>query len=638
MSTSVPTNLLAPVLEHTHLSAADKALILRAYAMAKRAHEGQMRSSGEPYIIHPVAVAAIVADLGFDADAVAAALLHDVAEDTAVTTADIAVQFGPEVAALVDGVTKLKAIPYRASAGLVKASDPHVESLKKMFLAMAEDIRVIIIKLADRLHNMRTLEYQEPAKRTTKARETMDIYAPIAARLGMGRFKGELEDLAFPHARPAEYRELMSMVRDKYADRLRYIRRAAPLVRRHLEDAAVPVLDIHARAKRHWSLYQKLQRYGMDPDKVMDLVALRIIVPDDRRCYEALGAIHANYRPLPGRIKDYIAVPKPNGYRSLHTTVFCEKGRIAEIQIRTPEMHEHAENGIAAHWAYDEGGKKRAAKAAEAELAWVNQLKQYLKDLKTTAGLAKLRLDFFKHRIYVFTPDGDIKDLPQDATPVDFAYAVHSELGHRITGARVNGRIATLNQVLQNGDVVEVIKSKNAKPSWDWLKFVRTAGSRRLIRGWFKRHDPSIAIADGKRALNRELARARTSVEKLSREEVNTVTAAYSAKSLDDVLTTVSMGDLDAADVAKRLYPDAFRAERKRTGRSAPAPSAARPGTLVIGGQAGLEHKLGRCCSPAAGTMVVGYITRSKGVTVHLTSCANIRNAEKNRLLEAAWS
>lgn len=489
--------------------------------------------------------------------------MHDVLEDTAMTRQEMEAEFGPDVAFLVDGVTKLGTIKYRGNL-------LQVETLKKMFLAMAQDIRVIIIKLADRLHNMRTLGFKHPTSQTRKAIETLEIYAPIAARLGMGRLKGELEDLAFPYAYPQEYSLLKRTIKGKYEDRLRYIERTAPVVKRHLTTAGIPILDIHSRAKRMWSLYQKLQRYDMDPDKVLDLVALRIIVPDIKSCYEALGIIHAHYKPMPGRIKDYIALPKPNGYRSLHTTVFCEKGRIAEIQIRTQEMHDHAENGIAAHWAYKEQPRKLT------ELQWIAKLKTVLKDMKTSQGLADLKIDFFKNRIFVLTPQGDVKDLPEGATPVDFAYAVHSELGHRTTGALANGRIIPLTHPLQSGDVIEIIKGKNPRPNHDWLRSIKTTQAAKHIRAWFN---------------------ARLSYEVEPRKlEVRPRRPAIQRTSVEGSLQQI-----------------------------------------LISGQHGLAYKLGKCCAPTATTPVIGYLTVSRGVTVHTTTCANIRAADKRRLLDAEW-
>ncbi|HTP57153.1 MAG TPA: RelA/SpoT family protein [Candidatus Paceibacterota bacterium] len=569
---------LERILEFPQFDTPARTLIRRAFERAERAHAGQTRAEGSPYIVHPASVALYLADLGFDAPSVAAALLHDVIEDCGVTRAELAAEFGTDVAFLVDGVTKLKSIRLSNTAKDKRQTDLQTESLKKMFFAMADDLRVIIIKLADRLHNMQTLEYKDPAARARKSLETMEIYAPIADRLGMGRLKGELEDLAFPYAYPAEYAWLKKTVKGKYEDRLRYIERAAPVVSRHLDAAGVTVVDIHARAKRMWSLYRKLKRYGMDPDKIMDLVALRIIVPDVKSCYEALGVIHAHYKPMPGRVKDFIALPKPNGYRSLHTTVFCEKGRVAEIQVRTPDMHDHAENGVAAHWAYAEQGKGSHTAAKAAELAWVNQLKKTLRDIKTSAGMANLKIDFFKDRIFVLTPHGDVKDLPDGATPVDFAYTVHSELGHRTQGALVNGKLVPLTHRLQSGDVVEIQKARDARPSKNWLRFVHTTHAAKHIRSWFK--------------------------------------------------TAESLQPVEPVRAPRRARPHKGGGEPVRTAMS----------HVIIAGQPGLAYKLGKCCSPNINSPIAGYLTVSRGVTVHRAGCTNLKAAPPERLLDAAWS
>lgn len=559
----------------------ERALIERAFSVAAEAHAHQKRASGEPYITHPLAVAQYLVDLGFDAPSIAAALLHDVIEDCGVTHAQLAAQFGEDVAFLVDGVTKLSVIQLRSTAKDKRAADLQTESLKKMFFAMAEDLRVIIIKLADRLHNMSTLRFKDPTSRRRIALETMEIYAPIADRLGMGRLKGDLEDLSFPHAWPEEHAWLRRTVKSEYEDRLKYIERTAPIVRHHLTSAGVAVVDTHARAKRMWSLYRKLDRYDMHPEKVMDLVALRIIVPDVKSCYEALGVIHAHYHPMPGRIKDYIALPKPNGYRSLHTTVFCEKGRVAEIQIRTIDMHEHAENGIAAHWSYAEAGKQ-AVNAQQTELAWINQLKQYLKDIKSSQGMASLKIDFFKNRIFALTPQGDVKDLPEGATPVDFAYALHSELGHRTTGARVNDHIVPLTYQLQSADVVEIIKGKEARPNKNWLRFIRTTQAAKHIRAWFNQSETAT----------------------------------------------------EAEPEPAKILP------RKKRPIKKPAQKPGRPTlvTMLINGQRGLAYKLGKCCTPTAGAPVIGYLTLTRGVTVHTHACTNIKSADKRRLMDADWA
>ena len=559
----------------------DQTLIEQAFEFAQHGHEHQLRTSGEPYITHPLQVAAFLADLGFDAHTVAAALLHDILEDTPVTKEELEIRFGKEVAFLVDGVTKLSAITLRGTAKDKRAMDLQSESLKKMFFAMAEDLRVIIIKLADRLHNMRTLKYLPSERRERIARETMEIYAPIAGRLGMGRLKGELDDLAFPFAYPTEFAWLKRTIKGKYESRLQYIERTAPVVKRRLLDANIPVIDIHARAKRMWSLYEKLRRYGMDPDKVLDLVAMRIIVPEVKDCYAAMGVIHAHYKPMPGRVKDFIALPKPNGYRSLHTTVFCERGRIAEIQIRTPEMHDHAENGIASHWAYSEAGKPMAVTAKQQELSWVNQLKNVLRDIKTSQGMADLKIEFFKNRIFVLTPHGDIKDLPEGATPLDFAYAIHSGLGHRTTGALCNGRIVPLSSTLQSGDVVEIIKGKDEKPSKGWLHIVKTNQAAKHIRSWHKRLD-------------------------------------------------------DASITEEASTPKVMRAKRLRPTAGTGQPTAGLT-SILIDGQHGLAYRLGKCCTPTTASPIIGYLTLTRGVTVHVTDCANIKTADKQRLLEARW-
>lgn len=611
-------------------------LITRAYAMAEQCHAGQTRASGEPYITHPLNVARFLADMGFDAATIAAGLLHDALEDSHLTRAELERDFGSDVAFLVDGVTKLSAITLRGTHKNKKIADLQTESLKKMFFAMADDLRVIIIKLADRLHNMTTLKAKPAEDRVRIARETMEIYAPIADRLGMGRLKGELEDLSFPFVYPEECASLKRTVKHKYEDRLHYIERAAPMVRHHLITAGITVVDMHARAKRMWSLYQKLKRYEMDPDKVMDLVALRIIVPDVKSCYEALGIIHAHYKPMPGRIKDFIALPKPNGYRSLHTTVFCEKGRIAEIQIRTPDMHDHAENGVAAHWAYAEQGKHQHTSAKSNELAWVNQLKLVLRSIQSSAGMANLKIDFFQNRIFVLTPNGDVKDLPDGATPVDFAFAVHSELGYRMTGALVNGRIVPLTHALHSGDVVEVIKQKEARPSKDWLRFVRTTQAAKHIRSWLKKNDPSMAIDDGRELLDHELARGDLSVDRLNRQQINQLLDGTSAKSLDDLLTHISMRDFDATIVARILLPTVLPTQKSTAPIQRPTAPTLET-NIRISGQHGLAYKIGKCCAPLPADAIIGYLTLSRGVTVHKRACANIKTANERRLMDAQW-
>lgn len=570
-------------LANSHFSALDQAIIKRALDLAKKAHDGQKRLSGEPFITHPVRIAEHLARLGMDIPTLAAALLHDVLEDTDITQKELIARFGEEIAFLVEGVTKFKSILYKSGNEVRTGSDSYVASLKKMFFAMAKDIRVIIIKLADRYHNVETLQYLTPDDQRRVALETLEIYAPIADRLGMGSIKGQLEDMCFPYVYPQEYRELVSSTQARYEDRLKYIEHIKPIVTRYLKDANIRIIDIHSRAKRAYSLFQKLRKYDMDMERVFDLVALRIIVPDVKSCYETLGAIHSHYKPLPGRIKDFIAIPKPNGYQSLHTTVFCEKGKIVEIQIRTPDMHLHAENGIAAHWTYSESGKPRSSIAKAHEVEWVSHLKDTLKSIQTRKGLHDVAIDFFKNRIFVFTPHGDIKDLPDSATPIDFAYAVHTNLGNMTSGAHVNDHIVPLTYELQNGDVVEIIKSKSARPSRDWLATVKTSQARQKIRAWLNRHLNNIAEKPKSSTITHHKTRTRQHAQR----EVK--------------LTSTMIRDVS------------------------------------INGQHGLMHRFGKCCNPEHGQDIRGYVTLNRGVTVHLASCQNLKKAPLARILDVKW-
>ncbi|KKR23657.1 MAG: GTP pyrophosphokinase [Candidatus Yanofskybacteria bacterium GW2011_GWD2_39_48] len=495
----------------------DKDKILLAFDYAQRAHLGQKRRSGEDYISHPLKVAEILADWNMDTPTIIAALLHDVAEDTNFTIERIRKDFGKEIASLVEGVTKLRKIGRNGDL-----EDPtHVASLKKMFFAMADDIRVIIIKLADRLHNISTLEFMSPEDQKRIAIETMEIYAPIAERLGMGDLTGELEDLAFKYAQPEEYTWLMNKIKDKYLHRKKYIDEIKPEIKKRVLLAGIKIINIDSRVKHLFSLHRKLLKYDRDPNRVYDLVALRIIVPDVKSCYETMGVIHKYYRPLPGLVKDYIAFPKPSGYQSLHTTVFCEGGKIVEIQIRTPEMHDYADKGIAAHWLYSESGKKDAFKINPREVQWIMELRNFLKGVTTGETLDHVKSDFLKSRIFAFTPNGQIKDLPRGSTPIDFAYRVHTDLGHRTRGARVNNRIVPLEYELKNGEVVEIIKGKDARPSRDWLRLVKTNQARHEINVWLKEHS---AVESVKKAIkilttNKKTDKARPIIKPGSRNK-----------------------------------------------------------------------------------------------------------------------
>ena len=466
---------------------ADRDLVIRAFEFAKKAHEGQLREGGEPYIIHPLAAATILADLKLDSTAIAACLMHDVLEDTKVTEEEMEKEFGKEVTFLVKGVTKLAGLTYQGEPDLKDKNHLKAQSLRKMFFAMAEDVRVILIKLADRYHNVSTLQTCPPEKRQRIALETLEIYAPIAERLGMGQIKGDLEDMAFAHAFPAEYKWLMGQVKEKYTDRQNYLNKIQPIILQKLSENKIKVLDAHARAKRHYSLYKKFQKVD-DLNRIHDLVALRIILPDISSCYESLGVIHHHYKPVPGLIKDYIAMPKLNGYRSIHTTVFTDEGHLVEIQLRTPEMHEHAENGIAAHWSYSESNKNKLHTADIKEAQWIAKLKNWLKDSDNQELCQSLRTNFFSDRVFVLTPKGEAKDLPEGSTPLDFAYAVHTNLGHSTKGAKVNGKLVSFDYQLKNGQIVEIIKGKIQKPSRDWLTFVKSGEARKKIQSWFKQN------------------------------------------------------------------------------------------------------------------------------------------------------
>ncbi len=463
---------------------ADLGLLRRAYEFAERAHKGQKRASGDPYITHPVHTAYTLSKMNLDDATIAAALLHDVVDDTPVTIEEVEKEFGKEIAFLVSGVTKLGKIKYRGI-------ERHVENLRKMFFAMAEDIRVVLIKLADRLHNMETLNYVPEEKQKRIALETIEIYAPLAMRLGIGSLRAKLDDLAFRYAYPEEYQWVVKNVKEKIQEREGYLKKVEPILKKELEKEGIPIIDINYRAKHYWSLYQKLLKRNMDFSQIHDLIAMRIIVESIQDCYAVLGAIHKNWKPLPGLIKDYIALPKPNGYKSIHTTVFCIDGRITEFQIRTHDMHEEAEYGIAAHWAYTEGGKPdTGVKATDPRFAWVGQLREWQEKMSDTTSdefLESLRIDFFKDRIFVLTPKGDVIDLPEDATPIDFAYQIHSDIGNQATAARINGKIASLDSPLKNGDVIEILIQKNKKPSEKWVGFVKTNNARTKIKNSLKK-------------------------------------------------------------------------------------------------------------------------------------------------------
>lgn len=569
----------------------DSNLIEKAFEFAKDAHLGQKRTSGEDYIQHPLRVAQILTEMHLDARAVAAGLLHDVPDDTNKTLGDIEKEFGKDVAFLVDGVSKLGKLRYpkdgleikSTKERLVEPVDLKAENLRKMFFAMAKDLRVILIKLADRLHNMETLGSLPLEKQKRIALETMEIFAPLANRLGMGDIKGRLEDLAFPYLYPKEFEWLMQNVKTKYEEQQKYLEKVRPVFKKILEKEGIVPIDIHSRAKHYWSLYQKLLRYDMNLDKIYDLVALRTIVDDVKSCYRVLGIIHKFWRPLPGRIKDYIAFPKPNNYQALHTTCFCLDGKITEFQVKTQEMHDEAEHGIAAHWARKEGID---LKTQRRKFAWVQQLRDWQKEVSESREyLESLKIDFFKNRIFVFTPKGDVIDLPEKATPVDFAYAVHTDIGQHCAGAKVNDRIGNLSQSLQNGDVVAILVDKTRKPSRDWLEFVKTSFARSKIKSSLKKE-----AGVGTRGILRNL---------LQKEKVI-------------------------------LKPSLATTKPKENQNS-----------VILAGQSRIQIYLAKCCEPKIGEEVKAYVTKSRGASIHKINCQNLIKTQKKwpqKIIEASWS
>jgi GTP pyrophosphokinase len=602
----------------------------RAFDLAVVAHEGQRRASGEPYVTHPIAAAQLVAELGIDADAVQAALLHDVPEDTEYSLADVEEAFGPEVAHLVDGVTKLS--KFRGPS----REHEQAENIRKMFLAMAEDIRVVVIKLADRLHNMRTLGSLPLEKQQRIARQTMEIYAPLAERLGIWQMKWELEDLAFKALEPEQYRELAGMLDTRRKGRETYIDRAIAELRPALEAAGI-VADLRGRPKHLYSIWKKMVRKGAEFGEIYDVYAIRVLVDEVRDCYAALGVVHSLWRPIPGQFDDYIAVPKNNLYQSLHTAVIALDGKPLEIQIRTYQMHQVSEVGIAAHWRYKEGSK--ADRAYDAKLAWLRQLMDWQREVSDAREFVEgIKLDIFQDQVFVFTPKGDIKDMPAGATPLDFAYRIHTDVGHRTIGAKVNNRLVALDYRLKNGDIVEIVTTKAEHgPSRDWLNIVRTSHAKEKIRQWFKRKDRDENVVHGRESLERELRRlARTTLAGVGTERIAEVGRAYNFEALDDFYAAIGYGAISAQQVVTRLGVADDAAEQTLPAVAPPAP--ARSGGVHVKGVGDLLTRFAKCCHPIPGDPIVGFITRGKGITVHLRTCATVVNErEVTRLIEVEW-
>jgi guanosine-3',5'-bis(diphosphate) 3'-pyrophosphohydrolase len=616
----------------SHHATADLTDIDRAFDLAVDAHQGQTRATGEPYVTHPIASAQILADLGIDPIAIEAALLHDVPEDTEYSLTDIEDRFSAEVAHLVDGVTKLSRFSTHSH------EQQQAENIRKMLLAMAEDIRVVLIKLADRLHNMRTLYGLPSEKQLRIARQTMEIYAPLAERLGIWQIKWELEDLAFKVLEPERFRELAKLLDTRRKGRESYIDRAIAELEPKLRAAGITA-DLEGRPKHIYSIWKKMQRKSAEFGEIYDVYAIRVLVDEVRDCYAALGIVHSIWRPIPGQFDDYIAVPKNNLYQSLHTAVIAIDGKPLEIQIRTHQMHQVSEVGIAAHWRYKEGSK--SDREYDAKLAWLRQLLDWQRDVSdsdATEFVEGIKLDIFQDQVFVFTPRGDIKDLPAGATPLDFAYRIHTDVGHRTIGAKVNNRLVPLDYRLKNGDIVEIVTTKaDHGPSRDWLNVVRTSHAREKIRQWFKRKDRDENIVHGRESLERELRRlARTTIAAVGHDKIAEVAKQLNFETPDDFYAAIGYGAIGPQAVVMRL--GVVDDGQSQLPTVAPPQQIPRTGGVRVKGVGDLLVRFAKCCHPIPGDPIVGFITRGKGVTVHLRSCPTVVNErEVSRLIEVEW-
>ncbi len=630
----------------------DITMISKAYHLAFDAHKGQVRKSGEPYIIHPLCVGIILADLEMDKETIVAGILHDVVEDTVYTTEQITEEFSAEVASLVDGVTKLGQLSYDADKVEVQA-----ENLRKMFLAMAKDIRVIIIKLADRLHNMRTLKYMKPEKQLEKSRETMEIYSPLANRLGIAKVKIELDDLALKYLEPEAYYDLVEKIAQRRAQREAYIQGLEDEVRVHIEKAGIKA-DIEGRAKHFFSIYKKMVNQNKTLDQIYDLFAIRIIVSDIKNCYAALGVMHENYTPIPGRFKDYIAMPKPNMYQSIHTTLIGPTGTPFEIQIRTYEMHRTSEYGIAAHWKYKESGEGATLNQEEEKLSWLRQILEWQQDMSDNrefVSLLKSDLNLFSDMVFCFTPTGDVKNLPMGSTPIDFAYSIHSAIGNKMVGAKVNGRLVPIDYTIQNGDRIDIITSQNSRgPSRDWLALVKSTQAKNKINQWFRSTFKEENIGKGKELIAESAKAKGINLPDINRPKYQEkVIRKYGFHDWNAVLAAVGQGSLKEGAVVNRMHTaylkdhplevtdeqvlseHEFRIDRNIQDKTPRSKSG-----IIVQGLYDVSVRFSRCCNPVPGDEIIGFVTRGRGVTVHRTDCINIINlsdADKSRLIEAEW-
>ena len=626
--------------------------IEKAYETARKAHEGQFRKSGEPYIIHPLCVAIILAELELDKESIIAGLLHDVVEDTVMTSEDVAKEFGDEVALLVDGVTKLTQLNYQHDKIEVQA-----ENLRKMFLAMAKDIRVILIKLADRLHNMRTMQYQSPAKQIEKSRETMEIYAPIAHRLGISKIKVELDDLSMKYLMPDVYNDLVEQVNLNRPGREAFIKSIIKEVGMHISNAGIEA-EIDGRVKHFFSIYRKMVNQNKTLDQIYDIFAVRIKVDTVKDCYAALGVIHEMYKPIPGRFKDYIAMPKPNNYQSLHTTLIASNGQPFEIQIRTYEMHKIAEYGIAAHWKYKEGKTgEKDNQSEEAKLSWLRQILEWQKEMsdnKEFLSSIKNDLNLFSDSVYCFTPTGDVKTLPAGSNPIDFAYSIHSAVGNKMVGARVNSKLVNIDYEIKNGDRIEIITSQNSKgPSRDWLSMVKSTQARNKINQWFKQELKEDNIIKGKELVSSYCKGKGIVLSEINKPEfVEKALRKYGYKDWDSIMAAVGHGALKEGQIVNKLNEEYLKTKKaevtdKQVLDTIVASESKEKdkekkgkGGIVVKGIHDVAVRFSKCCNPVPGDEIVGFVTRGRGISIHRTDCINILNfpaTERARLIEAEW-
>ena len=626
----------------------DTKLIMKAYNLANEKHKDQKRGSGEPYIIHPLQVAYTLACIGLDSKTICAALLHDIVEDTDITNEDLVREFGDEIAEMVAGVTKLSNIQFAS------VEDTQVENYRRMFLAMGKDIRVILIKLADRLHNMRTLKYLRRERQIANAKETLDLYAPLANRLGLYSIKAELEDLGFKYLYPDEYHELVEGINKKKDERLKFIEKIMEDIRKELKKQRIEA-EVTGRAKHLYSIYRKMIRDNSSLDQIYDLFAMRIIVNSVKDCYAALGVVHELYSPMPGRFKDYIAVPKPNMYQSIHTTLLGEKGTPFEVQIRTWDMHRVAEYGIAAHWAYKEanflGRGKQNVVVTEDRLAWLRETIEWQQEMQDAEQfMENLKRELFEDEVYVFTPKGQIKVLPKDATPIDFAYSVHAEIGNHMTGCKVNSKMMPIITPLKSGDIIEIITSDNSKgPSLDWLKFVKSASAKNKINSWFKKEKKAENIEKGKELIERELKRIGVQHSEIFRPEyIDCMLERYKYKNIDEMYAAVGFGANSAGKVIARMLIE-YRKEHKEENieekieelAKAKKEKKTKPSDqgIIVRGIDNCLVKLSKCCNPLPGDEIIGYITKGRGVSVHRKDCINVEELfkEENRIIDVSW-